>query len=176
METRGRASSPSEPFLPSMRLARSARPTIATHVLQKEGNLEICRSVGSPPARQLESGKQVKHPMFSVISPPVARLEAAPPEVTRRLFRRFRTTSGGAASCRALADGPREGNKKTTQTIRDNSFKGPGRTTPPDGREANGMREENGRAAGGKREEGGCTAASKAAVRSRMDWRGRKLH
>ena len=37
-----------------------------------------------------------------------ARLEAAPPEVARWLFRRSGVASGGAASCRAFADGGRE--------------------------------------------------------------------
>ena len=53
-----------------------------------------CRSAGVPTAERLGSGKQVKRPMFSVISRPAARLEVAPPEVMRCLFSRFRVTSG----------------------------------------------------------------------------------
>jgi hypothetical protein len=66
------------------------------------------RGVGGPPAGRLESGKREKRPMFSVISHPAARPGAAPPEVMRCLFRRSCATSGGAASCRAMADGERK--------------------------------------------------------------------
>ena len=70
-----------------------------------------CRSAGILPASPQKSGKQAKTPMFSIISCPAARLEAAPPEVMRCFFRRFRATSGGAASCRALEDGERKGRR-----------------------------------------------------------------
>ena len=68
----------------------------------KEGGKRMgSRSAGVPPAGLQKSGKQAKTPMFSMITHPPARLEAAPPEVTRCLFRRSCATSGGAASCRA---------------------------------------------------------------------------
>ncbi len=51
------------------------------------------------PARGRKSEKRGKRPMFSEISCPVARLEAAPPEVMRWLWKNFNATSGGAASC-----------------------------------------------------------------------------
>ncbi len=58
------------------------------------------------PARD-DSGKRkpAGNHLFSIISHPAARLEAAPPEVTRCLSRRSRATSGGAASCRAQPRG-----------------------------------------------------------------------
>ena len=68
----------------------------------KEGGERLCsRGACVPPVRRLESGKQAKTPMFSVISHPPVRLEAAPPEVPQWLFRRSRAASGGAPSCRA---------------------------------------------------------------------------
>ena len=66
------------------------------------GGRRMCsRGAGVPPAGRMGSGRQAKRTMFSVISHPAARLEAAPPEVMRCLFRRFRATSGGTVSCRA---------------------------------------------------------------------------
>ena len=54
-----------------------------------------------------DSGKRkpAENHLFSIIYNPAARQQAAPPEVTRCLFRRSCATSGGAASCRAQADG-----------------------------------------------------------------------
>ena len=66
------------------------------------------RGAGVPPARRQGSGRQAKRPMFSVISYPPLCLEAAPPKSPRCPFRSFRATSGGAASCRAMADGGRK--------------------------------------------------------------------
>ncbi len=81
----------------------------------KEGGKRMSsRGAGVPPAWRLKSGKQAKRPMFSIISHPGARLEAAPPEVPRCLFRRSRTASGGAASCRA--EGRMRGRKAAPQT------------------------------------------------------------
>ena len=76
------------------------------------------RGAGVPPAGWMESGKQAKRPMFSVVSHPAARLEAAPPEVTRCSFRRSCATSGGAASCRAMADGERENGSRQVRQVR----------------------------------------------------------
>ena len=54
-----------------------------------------------------DSGKRkpAENHLFSIIYNPAALQQAAPPEVTRCLFRRSCATSGGAASCRAQADG-----------------------------------------------------------------------
>ena len=74
------------------------------------------RGTGVLAAVRQGRGKQAKRPMFSVISHPAARLEAAPPEVMRCLFSRVRATSGGSASCRAMADGGRtNGSRKVRQ-------------------------------------------------------------
>ena len=70
-----------------------------------------CRSAGILPVSLLKREIQVKTPTFSIISRQAARLEAAPPEVMRCFFRRFRATSGGAASCRAIEDGERKGRR-----------------------------------------------------------------
>jgi hypothetical protein len=62
------------------------------------------------PARD-DSGKRkpTENHLFSTIAHPAARLEAAPPEVTRCLSRRSCATSGGAASCCATSQGIRKG-------------------------------------------------------------------
>lgn len=62
------------------------------------------RGAGVPPGECLESGKQAKRPMFSAILHPAPCLEAAPPKSPRCMFRSFRATSGGSASCRAGGD------------------------------------------------------------------------
>ncbi len=85
-----------------------------------------CRGAGGTSAGGMEMGKQAKRPMFSVISHPAARLEAAPPEVTRCLFRRFHATSGGAASCRAMADGGRKNGSRKVRQVRQVCGRRPG--------------------------------------------------
>ena len=75
-----------------------------------------CRGEGILPATLLNRGKQEKRPMFSVIPCQAARLEAAPPEVMRCFFRWYRVTFGGAASCRAFADGVRDCGRGEKQT------------------------------------------------------------
>jgi hypothetical protein len=79
----------------------------ASRTWKEGGKWMFSRGAGGPPAGCLGGGRQAKRPMFSVISHPAARLEAAPPESMRCLFSTVRATSGGAASCRALADGGR---------------------------------------------------------------------
>ena len=78
--------------------------------------MDVPSGHGRPAREASGKRKQAKRPMFSVISQPAARLEAAPPEAVRCLFRRSRATSGGAASCRAMADGERKnGSRKVRQ-------------------------------------------------------------
>ena len=53
--------------------------------------------------REKEEGRSAVRPLRGrAVERMGARLEAAPPEVLRRFFKRFCGTSGGAASCRAI--------------------------------------------------------------------------
>ena len=63
------------------------------------------------------------HPFPSRLPSPVARMEAAPPEVPRWLFRRSGTASGGAASCRAVEQGkPPDGRGRPSPQSRTPTF------------------------------------------------------
>ena len=72
---------------------------------KRMGNRVEAGGAGVPPATIPASENLPKNHLFSTISHPAARLEGAPPEVTRCLSSRSCATSGGAASCRAQPRG-----------------------------------------------------------------------
>ncbi len=77
-------------------------------------NRAAAGSAGIPPAGRRISGKQAKRPMFSIISHPSGAAERP-----HRIFSLFTghlslRPKGATASCRALADGEREGRKRQT--------------------------------------------------------------
>ena len=106
----GRAEARPSPWRAHWEGRASAQPCGGKTSGKPQKNLNRSGGAGVPPAGCMEMEHRPKLSMLPPLpSHPAARLEAAPPEVVRCLFRRSCATSGGAASCRAICPSPWRG-------------------------------------------------------------------